>query len=247
LPIWFAYRHQNLHARLRLFCFPYGGGGASFFREWYKHLPEQIEICAIQIPGRENRINEAPFRRLSVLVDELAEALRPVIDLPFAFFGHSMGALISFELIRRLRQCNLPLPLRLFVSGFGAPQLPDTGPPIHQLPKNEFVMAIKHFNGTPEEVWQDEEFVEILLPLLRADFEICETYDYQPEPPLPIPIVVYGGWQDPKIKREQLEAWAEQTQNTCAVNMFPGDHFFLHSHRERFLVALAQELEVMLG
>jgi len=247
LDAWLTYRHPNSQTRLRLFCFPYAGGGTSVFGNWSNLLPAQIEVCPIQLPGRETRINEAPFKRLSCLVEELADVLLPVFDLPFAFFGHSMGALISFELTRRLRQRHLPLPSRLFVSGSGAPQLSDPKPPIHQLPREEFIAAVRRFNGTPEEVWEQEELVEILLPHLRADFEICETYVYQSASPLSIPITVYGGRQDQKIKLEWLDAWCEQTTRTCILHMFPGDHFFLHSSRKQLLMTLSQELQPILG
>jgi Predicted thioesterase involved in non-ribosomal peptide biosynthesis len=239
---WLAYRHPNLQAQIRLFCFPYAGGGASIFGNWFNFLPAQVEVCPIQLPGRENRINEPPIKRLSALVDELIEILLPLIDLPFAFFGHSMGALISFELTRLLRQSNLPLPSQLFISGFGAPHMPDPEPPIHHLPLQEFVAAIRRHNGTPEEVWQHEELVRIVLPYLRADFEICETYVYQPDILLPIPITVYGGRQDPGIKPERLRAWSEQTTKNCIVHMFLGDHFFLYSCREQLMMTLSQEL-----
>ncbi len=240
---WFAYRRPNPQAHARLFCFPYAGGSASLFANWSSLLPAWIEICPIQLPGRENRINETPLQRLSVLVDNLVEALRPVIDLPFAFFGHSMGALISFELTRRLRQQTLPLPSQLFLSGCGAPQLPDPEPPIYSLPGEEFIAAVKRLNGTPEGVWQHEELVRILLPYLRADFEILETYTYQPDAPLPSPLTVYGGQQDRKIQPEQLAAWSEQTTKACVVRIFPGDHFFLHSSRTQLLATLSQELK----
>jgi medium-chain acyl-[acyl-carrier-protein] hydrolase len=227
---------------LRLFCFPYAGGGASVFRNWANFLPAQVEVCPIQLPGRENRINETPFKRLSHLLDELADVLQPLFDLPFAFFGHSMGALVSFELTRQLRQRDAPLPSHLFISGSGAPQMSDPEPPIHQLPRDEFVAAVRRFNGTPEEVWQHDELVKILLPYLRADFEVCETYVYQPDARLSTPITVYGGRQDQNIKSERLRAWSEQTTKACVVHMFPGDHFFLHSSREQLLMALSQEL-----
>lgn len=243
LDTWFAYRRSNLQARLRLFCFPYAGGGASIFANWSNFLPAWVDVCPIQLPGRENRINETPLICLSILVDELVEALLSVTELPFAFFGHSMGALISFELARRLRQLGLPLPSQLFLSGCGAPQASTAEPSTYHLPREEFIVAVKRLNGTPEEVWQHEELVKVLLPYLRADFEIIETYRYQPDLPLPIPIIVYGGQQDQKIQPERLGAWNEQTTKTCIVRMFSGDHFFLHSSRKQLLTTLSQELK----
>ncbi len=243
LDTWFAYRRPNLQAHARLFCFPYAGGGASIFANWSNFLPAWIEVCPIQLPGRENRIGETPLKRLSVLVDELVEALLPVLDLPFTFFGHSMGALVSFELTRQLRKRNLSLPSRLFLSGCGAPQMSNLEPPIYHLPREEFIAAVRRLNGTPEEVWQHEELVKILLPYLRADFEIVDTYIYQPDVPLTIPITVYGGQQDRKVQPERLGAWSEQTTKTCVVRIFPGDHFFLRSSRKPLLTTLSQELK----
>jgi surfactin synthase thioesterase subunit len=240
---WFAYRRSNPQAHSRLFCFPYAGSGASLFANWSTLLPAWVEVCPIQLPGRENRINETPLKRLSALVDRLVEALLPVSDLPFTFFGHSMGALISFELARRLRQRNLPLPSQLFLSGCGAPQMSYSEAPVYHLPREEFIATVKRLNGTPEEVWQHEELVKILLPYLRADFEIIDTYTYQPYEPLPIPFTVYGGQQDQKIHPERLGAWREQTTRACVVRIFPGDHFFLNSSRKQLLTTLSQDLK----
>ena len=242
---WFAYRHLNPQARLRLFCFPYAGGSASIFANWSSFLPAWVEVCPIQLPGRENRINETPLKRLSALVDRLVEALLPVSDLPFTFFGHSMGALISFELARRLRQRDLPLPCQLFISGCGAPQVHVSEPPVYHLPKEEFIAAVKRLNGTPEEVWRHEELVKILLPYLRADFEMIDTYIYQPDLPLPMPFTVYGGQQDQKVQPERLGAWSEQTTKACVLRIFPGDHFFVHSSRQQLLTTLSQELKLI--
>lgn len=242
LDSWLAYHRPNPQASLRLFCFPYAGGGGSAFGSWSNYFPAQVEVCPVQLPGRESRLKETPYKRLTLLVDVLAEALLPALDKPFAFFGHSMGALIGFELTRYLRQRAMPQPIHLFAAGARAPQLPDTEPPVHHLPEEEFVDALRTFNGTPEEVLQHKELMEILLPCLRADFEICETHVYQPDAPLSMPITVFGGWQDKKIAPHELGAWRDQTSSACAVHMFPGDHFFLHSCREQLLQIVSRVL-----
>jgi medium-chain acyl-[acyl-carrier-protein] hydrolase len=242
---WLAYRHPNPEARLRLFCFPYAGGGASIFRTWSNYLPAQVEVCPVQIPGRETRLMETPYKRLTLLIDVLAEALAPFLDKPFVLFGHSMGALISFELVRWLRQHAMPQPIRLLVSGARAPQLSDQEPHLHHLPEKEFVEAILHLNGTPEDVLRHKELMQIILPYLRADFELCETYVYQPEAPLSIPITVFGGWQDKKVKPHELGDWREQTLKACVIHMFSGDHFFLHSCREQMLLNLSHQLKLV--
>ncbi len=238
-----SYYRPNPQARLRLFCFPYAGGGASIFRSWPNDLPDWIEVYPIQLPGRENCIRDAPFRRLLPLIDELTDrCLSLVSEKPFAFFGHSMGALIGFELTRRLRQRSMPQPIHLFVSGARAPQIHNPRPPIHNLPDDQFKEAVRDFNGTPEAILQHEELMQILLPCLRADFEVYETYIYQPEPPLSIPISVFGGWQDKKISSHELEAWRSQTSGAYSMRMFPGDHFFLNSAHEPLLQNISRIL-----
>lgn len=239
---WLAYRRVNPQAGLRLFCFPYAGGSASIFAAWPNQLPTHIEVCPVQLPGRETRIKEAPYKRLTMLVEALARELSPFLDKPFAFFGHSMGALISFELTRHLRRTGGPQPGHLFVSAARAPHTPDTEPPIHHLPEKEFIEALKAYNGTPEPVLQHEELMEIILPYLRADFEICETHTYQAEEPLPMPFTVLGGWEDKKIEANQLGAWRDLTSSTCTIKMFSGDHFFLLKYRQQILETISSQL-----
>ena len=168
---WIARVRPTNGAVLRLFCFPYAGGGAAAYRPWSNELPSQIDVCAVQLPGRETRLREAPFTRIGPLVETLERALRPYCDLPAAYFGHSMGALIAFELARQQRRLGRPGPVRLFVSGHHGPQLPDPHKPLHRLPKDEFVAELRRLNGTPEVVLQNAEIMELLLPYLRADLE----------------------------------------------------------------------------
>src|SRR5205814_4666171 len=184
---WIQYYQSKPQACLRLFCFPYAGGGASIFRTWSENLPPEIEACPIQLPGRESRLLEAPFSQLFSLIEPVAQALLPYLDMPCAFFGHSMGALVSFELARYLRRQHGLSPVHLFVSGRRAPQLSDPDPPIHPLPEAEFLEELRSLKGTPEEVLQNTELLQLLLPLLRADFAVCETYAYAPETPLLCP------------------------------------------------------------
>ena len=243
---------------VRLFCFPYSGANAWAYKGWQEGLPTPIEVCPVELPGH-GRLHAAPLcTRMDALVEQVARALRPYIDpaapgagreagLPFAFFGHSMGALLSFELARRLRAEGGPAPCCLFVSGHGAPHLPDREPPIHDLPEPDFVAKIREFNGTPAEVLDNAELRGLILPVLRADFELCATYVYRPQPPLPCPIGAFGGLRDPSLSRPDLEAWREHTAASCAVRMFPGDHFYLHSDRAMVLWAIGQELNRVVG
>ncbi len=234
--VWIKRRGQNPHTSFRLFCFPYAGGGASFFRTWPEKLWPEIEVCAIQLPGREDRFKEIPFDNLSSLIDALAVVLYPYLDFPFAFFGHSLGSLISFELTRRLRRQKAPCPLQLFVSGRRAPQIPDPEPPIHPLPDAEFIEELGRFNGTPKAVLDNPELMEVFLPLLRSDIRLDETYVYDHETPLDCPISAFGGMADEAVSREELAAWQDQTQGGFNIQMFPGDHFFLNGKESNGLL-----------
>lgn len=240
---WITYSKSNPQACLRLFCFHYAGAGASIFRTWSDQLPPDIEVCSVQLPGRESRLRETPFTSLLPLIHTLAPVLLPHLNLPFAFFGHSVGALLSFELARQLRRLNQPSPLYLFLSGRCAPQIPDPDPPIHQLPNADFIEELRHYNGTPEAVLQNTELMDWLLPILRADLAINETYVYTSEVPLDCAISVFGGLQDRKVSRNCLSAWREQTHSTFNLTMFPGDHFFLKSKQGVLLKAISQDLE----
>lgn len=239
---WLTCPRPNPRARLRLFCFPYAGGSTMIYRQWQDALPAEVELCPVQLPGRAARLREAPFTRVEPLVAACAEALGPYLDKPFAFFGHSMGATIGFELARWLRRHGGPQPRILFVSGRRAPQLPDTLPHTYDLPDADFIADLRRLNGTPTEVLEHPEMMALLLPLLRADFELIQTYSYTPEPPLSCPIAAFGGVEDEEGSGPFLEAWREQTTGGFSLQLFPGDHFFLHTARAPLLEALSRRL-----
>jgi medium-chain acyl-[acyl-carrier-protein] hydrolase len=232
--------------KLRLFCFPFGGAGASVYRDWQNALPESIEICPVQPPGREERLSEKPFTALAPLVSELGQALEPYLDRPFAFFGHSMGALISFELARHLRRLNKPIPAYLFISGRPAPQILLNNPPTFDLPDPEFIEELRQIQGTPESVLQNPELMALFLPLLRADFELCQTYQYKNELPLDCPFFVFGGLTDPDISQESLVSWRAQTTCPMQLQMFPGDHFFILNAQQKILQIISQQLNQLI-
>jgi medium-chain acyl-[acyl-carrier-protein] hydrolase len=201
-----------------------------------------VEVCPIQLPGREDRIREASFKHLSPLIQVLTGTIRPYLNIPFALFGHSMGGLIGFELARHLRtQCD-PEPTHLFISGRQAPQIRDRHPRLHTLPESEFLQEIRCLNGTPQSVLSNVELMQLLLPILRADFSICGTYTYIDEPPLNCPITVFGGTDDPEAPAEVLAGWSTQTLATFSLQMLPGDHFFLHDSQSLLLEMLSRQL-----
>lgn len=238
---WISFRKPGAKTRLRLFCFPYAGAGALLFRSWSHCLPADVEVCPVQLPGRGTRMLERPYTQLSPLVEALAQALAPLLDRPFAFFGHSLGALVSFELARRIRRQYGVHPVHLFVSAGRAPQILHRGLPIHTLPDKEFLMELRRLNGTPSELLDHAELMELMLPLLRADFAVYETYQYSSEAPLNCPISAFGGLQDNKVSDSDLDAWRVQTSVSFSLRMFPGDHFFLK--QPLLLRALFQELQ----
>jgi medium-chain acyl-[acyl-carrier-protein] hydrolase len=239
---WIEGREPRPQARLRLFCFPYAGGSASIFRNWSSALPGDVEVWPVQLPGRASRFTEYPFTDLSALIQVLAQTLSPVLDMPFAIFGHSLGALIGFELAREFRKQYDVNPIRLFVSAACAPQVPHRGASIHVLPEREFVTEVRRLNGTPAEILDNKEIREIMLPLLRADFALYETHVYAAELPLKCPISAFGGLRDNRVSRSDLEAWCDQTTTSFSLRMFPGDHFFLNTTQPLLLQILSQEL-----
>lgn len=241
-PAWLFCHQPRATARLRLFCFPYAGGGASLYRTWAKRLAPSIEVCPVQLPGRENKLGEQPFTRLQPLVEAIAGALSPLLDTPFAFFGHSMGAIISFELARQLRRNRGLEPTHLFVSGHRAPHLPSDEPPTFELPEPELVEELRRLNGTPQAALEHPELLELVLPVLRADMAVCQTYEYVDEPALKCPITAIGGLEDVDVSRERLAAWRQHTRAAFKLRMLPGDHFFLHSKQFDLLRIISREI-----
>jgi len=226
---------------MRLFCFPYAGGSEVAFRTWQQNLPETIEVLPIQLPGRSTRIKEPLLNRLAPLVNALSQSLRPEMKLPFAFFGHSMGGLIAFELARQLRRDGGPLPAHLFISAKCCPKQVDvlyTG----EIPDKELTQVLQRYEGTPREVLENAELMQLLLPVIRADMELCNTYVCDPEPPLPCPITAFGGLEDHVSGRPCLEGWRNYTTGRFTLRMFPAGHFFLQTWERSICEAISRDL-----
>lgn len=244
---WIQCYQPNPGADLRLFCFPYAGGSARIYRTWSRLLPTSVEVCPVQLPGRDNRIAEPPFSGLEKLVRAMGTALRPYLDKPFAFFGHSMGAMLGFELAHHLRSELGLSPEHLFVSGRVAPRSAKKDRPIYDLPDDELVQELRKLNGTPPEVLEHPELMELMLPMLRADFALCDIHTHTERPLLTCPITALGGLRDAEAPRESLEAWREHTLGAFSVWMFPGDHFFIHSDETLLLGVLGRESRKLAG
>ncbi len=239
---WIAYHTPRPRARLRLLCFPYAGGGALAYREWTAGLPETIEVLPVQLPGRERRLAEPPFTQMEPLVAAAAEALAPALDRPFAIFGHSMGAIVGYEVAQRLRAAYGLQPSHLMASARRAPHLPPEPDEDYKLPDDQLIERLREINGTPAEVLEHPELMALMLPLLRADFELNDTYQPAAYPPFACPITAFGGRDDDELLPGGLEAWSEVTTGRFALKMFPGDHFYLNEHRGRLLEVVADRL-----
>ncbi len=238
--------YPNPAARLRLFCLPFAGGGASLFRTWGKTLSPTIEVCPIQLPGREERLADPPYTNLRALAESLAIQLQPYVQQPFALFGHSVGALVAFELTSTLRRQSASMPLALCLSAHRAPHLPARRKPLSALPDVEFLQAVCAIGGTPAAVFENQALRDLVLPALRADFTALETYRFVPEAPLDCPLVLYAGLKDTEAPPQDVATWQEYTTRTTMLRLFPGDHFFLRADRELLLQTTAATL-VQLG
>jgi len=216
------------------------------YHRWSGRILDGIDVARVNLPGRETRLREPLFTNLGPLLGILVEELVPWIDRPFALFGHSMGAILAFELARELRRHHNLLPAHLFVSGFRAPQLPPPDPPFSHLPDADFIHRVRQYGGVPDLVAQNEELMDIFLPILRADFKMMEDYFYREEAPLECPITALGGLSDPKIDREKIMSWRVHTSVQFSSYFFPGGHFFLHDSEplvlEQINLQLSQSL-----
>lgn len=238
---WLFVPRRSARPRARLVCFPYAGGNANLFRSWPDDLQASIEVWAVQLPGRGARFGDPAFTRMAPLLDGLEEVMIQSLDTPYALFGHSMGGLVAFELTRRLRRRGAPLPVHLFISGREAPDVPDVA--IHALPDDEFIAALSDYGGMPENVLREPELMKVLVPVLRADFAVFETWKHVKEEPLDTPISVFGGLDDAMLPLPHIEGWSAQTRGKFAMHLFPGDHFFLQTVQPALLAVVAQALE----
>lgn len=239
---WFPGAGSDPGARLRLFCFPHAGAGAAAFNAWREFLPCEISLAPARPPGRESRLSETPFRNMELLTEALAGAIAPLLDKPFALYGHSMGAAVAFELARLLRRRQQPGPVCLLVSGARAPQFRLGHVPGPEPSDAELVEQLRRLQGVPSGILENPEMMALLMPALRADTVLYRGYVYQPEAPLDCPIHAFGGRDDPNVTAEHLAAWGAQTSGPFRLQRFPGGHFFFHHNLEAFLRTLISAL-----
>jgi medium-chain acyl-[acyl-carrier-protein] hydrolase len=233
---WLQWPMARSDASVRLFCFHHAGVGAAVYRHWAIDLPPNVEVAAVQLPGRATRIAEPPIADIPSLVDALVSNLAPHLEGRFAFFGHSMGAVVAHELAHALRDRGLPSPSHLIVSGRKAPSVPSRFPPLRHLPDHAFVAEINsRYGGIAPELLEHKDLLDLLLPCLRADIAALEKFAAPERPPLAIPIAAFGGDSDRQTTVADLEAWAQETTAAFQVRVFPGGHFYLDSGRRRVL------------
>jgi surfactin synthase thioesterase subunit len=242
---WLVGLGTNPDAKTRLFCFPFAGGSASAYHEWRRLLPG-LEICAVQLPGRENRVKETPVPILSELIAQLADALTPQLSgKPFGFFGHSLGGLIAFELARELRNREIALPARLIISARQAPGIPNALPKIHDQKEDEkFIEELAMYGGLDMDLLRVPSFRRVFLPMLRADFALFENYEYQPGKPLSCPITALAGVSDEIVPPDSLAGWKDHTEASADFELlrFEGGHFYLRDRADELTRVVADRL-----
>jgi medium-chain acyl-[acyl-carrier-protein] hydrolase len=244
-PEWTLVQPAIESAAFTLFCFPYAGAGATVFHGWRDRLPANVELCAIRLPGREARMREAPYTEMTALVATLLDVLRARLDGAYGFFGHSMGARIAFELTRAILDEKLAPPAQLWISGSRPPHLPRR-PPVHHLPDDALVEELRRVHDLPDAIFDDPELRAIFLPIMRADLALHDTHVFRDAPPLPVPMSVYGGTDDPIVSLSDLAAWSVHTSAAMQVRTFPGRHLFLRTARAALLESLSQDLALWL-
>jgi medium-chain acyl-[acyl-carrier-protein] hydrolase len=241
---------------LRLVCLPYAGGSGAAYRSWPLGLPRGVEVLAVELPGRGTRAEEPPSRLLDAIVTGVTDALRELPARRSVLFGHSLGAVVAFEVARRLRGEGLPGPELLVVAAREAPHVGLRREPVYALPDDEFLDALAALGGTPPEVLAEPDLLAVAMASLRADFEIADTYadhrrvdrggGHRTDRPLDVPILALGGTHDPDVEPSDLDGWREYTSAGFRSAILPGSHFFVKDAEPVFLRLLARELDALL-
>jgi medium-chain acyl-[acyl-carrier-protein] hydrolase len=231
---WLPLKLDDTSARLRLFCLPYAGGSSQIYRDWGRQLPAWVQVVPLQPPGRGSRLREPVMRDVRALAAAAAEAVAPLIDRPWVVFGHSLGAKVGFELVRLLARRHEAPVLRLFASASRAPQIPRRPPPTHDLPAAAFLAELGRLSGTPPEILADAGLMDLLMPVLRAEFAASQTYLDTGEDRLPCPVTALGGIDD-EIGADDILAWRDRSAEGFDFRQLPGGHLFLQTQQAAVL------------
>ncbi len=243
---WFMRFGQRPAPSARLVCFSYAGGGGAVYRPFALAMPPSIEVLAVLLPGRESRLREPPLTSVQAIVEALVPNLAPRLDRPFAFFGHSMGGLVAYEVARTLAARGLPGPAQIIVSARRAPHLAEPDAPLHGLPDDAFIAELdRRYGGIPAEILQHRDLLELMLPAMRADMMAIETHRHVPGPLLDCPITVFGGAGDARALPEALAPWQAHTRGPMQLRQFVGGHFYFNDAavRGQLIAELVRLLE----
>lgn len=239
---WIMYNQEREAPKGRLICFPYAGCAASIFRTWPDLLGDDIEVLPIQLPGRETRLSEKPCHDVEALIDTLFEVLHPYLNLPFAFFGHSMGTFLCYELQLKIKKELGKDAVRFFVSGGSPPNTTARLLNIARLPDKEFVDTLVEHGGIPQLIVENPDFLSFFVPIIRNDFILMESYLFKPSAPLNTPLTLLGGTRDQMISEERLKGWEEFTALECELHMFDGGHFFINEYTKEIVTLIKNQL-----
>jgi len=227
---------------LRLICLPYAGGNPDIFRPWVEHLDADVELLAVRLPGRGSRIQELPYDDWRSLTEDCLQVLRPFVAEPHAFYGHSFGGRLAYELAQRMQLDFPDFTRRLFVGACRSPGSPQARPYLHQLSECEFRRALATMGATPSAVLESEEVLSLMLPAIRSDMRLAEIWSDWHHAPLPIPLHVYYGHQDPIDNHTSMAGWSSHTSASFELVGIDAGHFFLETHRQQLLSHMAMRL-----
>tara|TARA_Y100001968_G_C19347110_1_gene712669 strand:- start:246 stop:944 length:699 start_codon:yes stop_codon:yes gene_type:complete len=227
---------------VRLFCLPFAGGNSHAYRDWAKHLGADIEVDAVELPGRGRRSGEPLLLSMDALVDDALQQMRPRLEAPYAIYGHSMGACLAYLLTHAIGDADLPVPLHLFCSGRNAPSVTGEDRGRHLLPRDDFIRELREMGGCPDAILNDHDLMDYFLPILRADFQAHASYAYQPRPPLGVALTAMMGTEDRETERAAVVEWQRETQHALDLVEYPGGHFFINDH----LPAIARHISAKL-
>jgi medium-chain acyl-[acyl-carrier-protein] hydrolase len=241
---WFLVTRPKPQATYRLFCFPYAGGSASIYTSWGALLPDTVELVAIQPPGRANRLSEGLMTSVREMGAALAQQMPSWLDRPYLIYGHSLGAIVGFEMLHALASTGLPMPLRFFSAARRSPQTTPLQPPIHDYPLEEFKAELRKLNGTPEHILQNQELMQIFVPILRADLQAAHTYHRAPDVQLDCEVSLFSGARDDKVTPEEIRGWQAHFRKPADFRSFPGGHFFMEDDKQSVVNAICESLPI---
>lgn len=230
--------------KIKLFCFPHAGGSSIIFQKWESYFPPHIELCPVELAGRGRRISEPLYQSINDAVGDVFRIIKPQIQAnAYAIFGHSMGAVIAYELARRIRKEKISPPLHLFFSGKEAPHIrKPEGRMFHRYPEQRFKEEVMKLGGTDFDIFSNPKLLDLILPVLKNDFVITETYVYkEPIEPFALDFTLFIG-RDDDLSTDDVTGWLEHTRGICTIHYFPGDHFFIHKQTARVVELIKGQL-----